>query len=100
MSHGEGVAVGMVAASRLAHKLGMLDRESVDRIVKLIARVGLPTSAPSFDISAVIEAMKFDKKVHGGKLRLILPDRIGHVIIRDDVPIDAVREALSSIQGS
>jgi len=77
----------------------MLDESSVSRIVDLIDRAGLPTDGAPADSNAVIEAMKFDKKVHGGKLRLILPDRIGHVVIRDDVPIDAVRQALASVQG-
>jgi 3-dehydroquinate synthase len=99
MSHGEAVGLGMVAAAILAQKLGMLDEASLRRIVELIRRAGLPTSGAPSDINATIDAMKFDKKVHGGKLRLILPDRIGHVVIRDDVPIDAVREALLSVQG-
>ena len=88
-----------VAASRLANKLGMLDEASTVRIIELIRRVALPTSGAPADTNAMLESMKFDKKVHGGKLRLILPDRIGHVVIRDDVPIDAVREALISVQG-
>ena len=99
ISHGEAVAIGMVAASRLAQKLNMLDAASVARIVELIGRAGLPISAELSDTDALLEAMKFDKKVHGGKLRLILPNRIGNVIIRDDVPLDAVREALISVQG-
>jgi 3-dehydroquinate synthase len=99
MSHGEAVGVGMVAASRLAQKLGTLDEASVGRIVTLIQRAGLPTGGAPDDTNALLEAMKFDKKVHGGKLRVILPQHIGHVEIRDDVPIEAVREALVSVQG-
>src|SRR5262249_30578605 len=66
MSHGEAVGVGMVAASRLAYRLGMLDEGSVTRIAELIERAGLPVSGAPSDTNAVIEAMKFDKKVHGG----------------------------------
>jgi 3-dehydroquinate synthase len=99
MSHGEAVGLGMVAASRLAQKLGMIDQSSTARITDLIKRAGLPTCGAPPDTNAVLESMKFDKKVHGGKLRLILPDRIGHVVIRDDVQIEAVREALQSVQG-
>jgi 3-dehydroquinate synthase len=99
MSHGEAVGLGMVAASRLANKLGMLDEASTVRIIELIKRAGLPTSGAPAETNAMLESMKFDKKVHGGKLRLVLPDRIGHVVIRDDVPIDGVREALISVQG-
>jgi 3-dehydroquinate synthetase len=37
--------------------------------------------------------MAFDKKVSESKIRFILPDRIGHVVIRNDVPMAAVVEA-------
>jgi 3-dehydroquinate synthetase len=43
--------------------------------------------------------MFFDKKVAGGKLRLILPQRIGSVVIRDDVAIEAVTDAVDSLRG-
>ena len=43
--------------------------------------------------------MTHDKKVASGKLRFVLPDRIGHVVIRDDVPLALVREAVDSLRG-
>ena len=43
--------------------------------------------------------MAFDKKVKGGQIRFVLPDRIGHVVIRDDVPPELVREAVESLRG-
>jgi 3-dehydroquinate synthase len=43
--------------------------------------------------------MAFDKKVKSGKLRFVLPDRIGHVVVRDDVPVDLVRRAVVAIGG-
>jgi len=42
--------------------------------------------------------MHFDKKVKSGRVRFILPDRIGHVVIRDDVPESLVREAVESLR--
>ena len=98
-SHGESIALGMVAASRAAMKLGMLDEPSVTRIIKLIAAAGLPISGMTLDIREVFAAMHFDKKVKAGKIRFVLPDRIGHVVIRDDVPSDVVRGALESLRG-
>jgi 3-dehydroquinate synthase len=88
----------MVAASRAAMKLGMLDEASVQRIVKLIAAAGLPTGGMKLDVGQVFQTMHFDKKVKSGKLRFVLPDRIGHVVIRDDVPNDVVREVLESLR--
>ena len=97
--HGAAVALGMVAACTLAVDLGLLDPVSCDRVVKLIARAGLPTGGAPLDVDAVVTAMAYDKKVEGGRVRLVLPDRIGHVIVRDDVPRGAVAAAVRRIVG-
>ncbi|MGP0074303.1 MAG: 3-dehydroquinate synthase, partial [Bryobacteraceae bacterium] len=44
--HGEAVAVGMVAEARLATRLGWIGTDAVDRLIRLLKRFGLPTSAP------------------------------------------------------
>lgn len=98
-SHGECVALGMVAASRLAQELGMIDAASVKRIEALINAAGLPTGGLQLGADEVVNAMFFDKKVAGGKLRLILPERIGRVTIRNDVPLEAVKDAVESLRG-
>ena len=96
-SHGESVALGMAAASQLAVDLGMLDDASRKRIVAVIEMAGLPARGLKLDVGAVVDAMAYDKKAKSGQLRFVLPDRIGHVVIRHDVPIDAVRRAVESI---
>jgi 3-dehydroquinate synthase len=98
-SHGECVALGMIAASRLARELGMIDEASTMRIEALVKAAGLPAAGLALGTDEVVNAMFFDKKVAGGKLRLILPERIGSVVIRDDVPMEAVREAVESLRG-
>ena len=97
-AHGECVALGMIAASRMAAKLNMLDPASVDRITRCIAAAGLPTGEMKLPIEQVIDAMAYDKKVKNGKIRFVLPDRIGHVVIRDDAPMNLVREAVESLK--
>ena len=97
-SHGESVALGMSAASQLAVDLGMLDEPSRRRIVALIESAGLPARGLRMDTDAVVDAMAFDKKVKDGKLRFVLPDRIGHVVVRDDVPVAAVKRAVKAIR--
>ena len=98
LAHGECVALGMIAAAHLSNRLGMLDDGSVGRIINLINRAGLPTNATQ-NIDDVMKTMYFDKKVRSGKIRFVLPDRIGHVVIRDDVPDDLVRWALETLKG-
>ena len=64
----------------------------------LIQKAGLPTSGLKLPLDEVMKAMLFDKKVKAGKIRFILPDRIGHVVIRDDIPENLVRDALESLR--
>jgi 3-dehydroquinate synthase len=97
-SHGECVALGMVAASRMAVDLGMLDENSCRRIIEVIRNTGLPTNGLKLARKDVVDAMIFDKKVRAGKVRFVLPDRIGHVVIRDDIPVEKIVAAVESLR--
>jgi 3-dehydroquinate synthase len=96
-SHGECVALGMVAAAYTAQQLGLLNEPSRHRIINTISKAGLPTAGLKLDVKDLIDAMAFDKKIKAGKLRFILPDGIGKAVIRDDVPIELVKEALEQL---
>jgi len=97
-SHGQAIALGTIAASRLAASLRMLDQPSVDRIVSIFAAASLPTSGLTLDPDAIIDTMAFDKKMRAGRIRFVLPTSIGSVTIRDDVPTDLIRRALESLK--
>jgi 3-dehydroquinate synthase len=95
--HGEAVAVGMAAESRLAQRLGWIGPEISDRLVRLLVRFGLPTKATGLDPDRLIAAMSLDKKNHRGRLRFVLPRSIGKVELTDtpsETDIRAVLEAL------
>lgn len=77
--HGEAVAWGMLAAARLAMANGMFSTEDGKRITKLIARVGPLPPWPPVTPARLIAAMQSDKKTRGGRLRFVLPTRIGKV---------------------
>jgi 3-dehydroquinate synthase len=98
-SHGECVALGMAAACFMAVRLKMIDESQRKRVVGVIEKAGLPTRGLKLDTAAVVGAMSLDKKVKSGRLRFILPDKIGHVTIRDDVPPDLVTAAVESLKG-
>jgi 3-dehydroquinate synthase len=95
--HGEAVAVGMVAEGRLAHRLGWLGADQVDRLIQLLERFGLPTRAPSLDPERLLEAMGRDKKNRRGKIRFVLPRRIGEVELTDAPAELDVRAALAEL---
>jgi len=79
VKHGEGVAMGMVAASRLAVELGLLHEADVKRQVALLESFGLPTRLPELDSGDILEVMAGDKKVVGGEIYFVLPKKIGSV---------------------
>jgi 3-dehydroquinate synthase len=96
-NHGEAVAIGMVAVARIAERLHLISREAVERIVNLLDKVGLPTEIRSIPADEIISALMVDKKVKGGKVRFVLPEKIGRVVVKDNVPAKVVREALEEI---
>jgi 3-dehydroquinate synthase len=87
--HGEAVAIGMVCASRLAERRKLIDARVTARQAALLTALGLPTRwAGSTALSAddVLDRMRLDKKTAAGKLRFVLPTRLGHVELFADVP--------------
>ena len=92
--HGEAVAVGMVLESRIAARLGWVDANLGDRLAGLLARFGLPIEAPGLDVDSMILAMGLDKKNRGGKIRFVLPRRIGQVELAEPPEAD-VRTVLA-----
>lgn len=92
--HGEAVAAGMVLAARLSERLGLIEREVVERTVSILARAHLPTAAPALGATRYLELMGHDKKVEGGKLRLVLLKSMGEAFVADDVPHDALAAVL------
>jgi len=83
--HGEAVAIGMVVAARLAVQLGLADARVAARIHDLVYQAGLPDQLPPYPPSALLRAMRQDKKVRDQRIHFVLPDRIGHVSVQ---PVD------------
>jgi len=83
--HGEAVAIGMVAAARLACRRGVFQQRDVDRLIALLKVFRLPTRFPKLDPGSVLSVMERDKKVVGEQIFFILPEKIGSVqIVRVD----------------
>jgi 3-dehydroquinate synthase len=99
VNHGEAVAIGMVAAGKIAEGLNMWDKGSQSRHIALIQKAGLTTKLPSgIDINAIVDALQTDKKVKAGKVRFVLPTQIGVVEITDQVPTDIISQVLQEMQ--
>ena len=94
--HGEAVAIGMLCASRLAEALERVDSPFTRRQHNLLVALGLPVDLPDLDHQQLLAAMQRDKKTEQGRLRFVLPTRMGHVELVDGVQPDQVLAALSA----
>jgi 3-dehydroquinate synthase len=93
--HGEAVAAGMVCASRLAERRGFIEHAVTERQRELLQELGLPTAPEPWPIDDLLTVMRLDKKAQAGRLRFILPRRLGEVALCDDISDSEVREVLS-----
>ncbi|MBV9124071.1 MAG: 3-dehydroquinate synthase [Planctomycetes bacterium] len=98
--HGEAVAAGMVCASRLAERRGLIPAELTQRQRELLTRFGLPTAPAAWPVRDLVAVMHSDKKTLGGRLRFLLPRRLGEVALCDDVPEAEVEQVLEEMIGS
>ena len=97
--HGEAVALGMVAAAGVAVDTGRCGAEVQSQLTRLLDRIGLPTSCTDLaPTPQLIETMRMDKKVADGRIRLVLPDRLGNVSVVADVPEKAIAAAWGALK--
>lgn len=96
--HGEAVAAGMVCASMLAERLGRISPEITERQRRLLEAFQLPVRPLNWAVDELLNVMYRDKKAQAGRLRFVLPDRLGHVELLSGVETDLVRETLSRAQ--
>jgi shikimate kinase/3-dehydroquinate synthase len=84
--HGEAVAIGMMGAARLSHRLKLLSEKAVERHKAILQKFGLSIDCSGVPLADVLAAMELDKKVRGKAIRWVLLEDIGQVVIRSDVP--------------
>lgn len=89
-SHGEAVAVGIICAARKAEELGLAEKVPLpggksellsEKLRADFAACGLPTQLPCLE-SELEPAIHKDKKAEDGKIRFVLPVKIGKVVIK------------------
>ena len=92
--HGEAVAAGAMMAAELSRMRGWLTDADVARIEAIHRAAGLPVRGPALPIGQYLELMAHDKKVEGGRLRLVLLEGIGRAVIDGDSPRPSIEAAI------
>lgn len=98
IEHGGAVAIGMVAAATISKRMGMLDNSEFKRLKGVIKELGLPTEIAGHKAPEILQAMKHDKKIVAGRIRFILPRRMGEAFLSDEVDLSLVEQVLTGQQ--
>ena len=93
-SHGDGVAIGMVLATKLSELMGMVSGDDTSRIIKLLEAGSLPVSLPDLDSDQIINVMLKDKKVKDRKIQLVLLKKMGEAYLTSDYPEKKLNQLL------
>ena len=94
--HGEAVAHGLRAASRIGAAVGVTPPERATRIERLLDALGLATEPLPYSLEAVLGHLATDKKHKAGRLRWVIPTADG-VVVRDDVDPATVEQAAAGL---
>ncbi len=93
--HGEAIAWGMLASTRLAELIDMLPASDASAIRKVICRFGPLPRANDLNPDRLIERLAGDKKTLQGKVHFVLPLSIGQVKVVSGIPNAAIRQAIT-----
>ena len=85
---------GMRSAARIAEIMGLLSGNHREIINDAIKEVGRIPTAKNLAMRDIILAMMRDKKAEAGSIAFVLPVEVGTVVIRTDVDLSAIRQAL------
>jgi 3-dehydroquinate synthase len=94
--HGEAIGAGLLMAATMSHECGMVEAVQVDRLRRLLQRVGLPVKIEGVTPEVALEHMRIDKKVQGGRIRLVLLRSIGDSFVTADYSEEALQRTLSA----
>ncbi len=97
ISHGEAVLLGMLAESKIALSLKMLNKEEFLRIEGLIAKFNLSDKLKNIDLKRLLQFIGSDKKAASGRIRFVLPRKIGEVKIVEDIESSVIESAVKYV---
>jgi 3-dehydroquinate synthase len=99
ITHGEGVALGMIAAARLSEKMGYLEGNETKRIEALIRSAGLPGKIPEYFVGdSIIPLLQMDKKKKGDIIHFVLLKKIGMPFINGNIEPKLITAVLEEMK--
>jgi 3-dehydroquinate synthase len=99
LKHGEAVGVGMLAATEISRRLGILKPEIAERIDDAILAIGPLRGMGGVDIPSVLDSLSNDKKKIGGQLQWVLIEDLGKPLIVKGSEVSAriIKSAITKV---
>ncbi len=96
-THGECVGLGMAAAAKIAAGRGLIEQRELDDIIAVLTEYGFRTRMALPAANVIYRYMQQDKKKADGRLKFVLPTRIGAVTQVRDVTDAEIYDAIAFI---
>lgn len=94
ISHGYAVATGIAIAARSGAALGICSQETARRIEEILTNFGFSLHT-QYSAELLLDAALSDKKRSGSSVQLIVPEKIGHCLIRS-IPVEELKSFLEA----
>ena len=98
--HGEAVAIGIVMANKLAVSLELMSESQAQRVEDLLKKYDLPVNYEVKSAESFYNTFFLDKKSSDTAITFILPQGLGGVIMRDDIPKELLVKILEDFGNS
>jgi 3-dehydroquinate synthase len=99
ISHGEGVALGMIAAARISEKMRYLDAAQLRRIEEIIMAAGLPGKIPqNFSADGIISRLAMDKKKKDDVVNFVLLKKIGMPFVHGGIENKLIGDVIEEMK--
>ncbi|MCK5140131.1 MAG: 3-dehydroquinate synthase [Nanoarchaeota archaeon] len=98
IKHGNAVALGMLAETKISEEIGMINSFESKKIINLVKKAGFDEKLGDIEIGKIIENTGYDKKNIGGRVKYVLPRKVGKADIDVEVNEEIVAKVLGEMQ--
>lgn len=95
LSHGVAVSIGMVLASKLSFKKGLISEDELSSIINLLNDFELPTKF-TFDKSKILNDIGLDKKREADSIHFVLLKGIGDSVVKK-ISLEALKKEINDL---
>jgi len=98
IKHGEAVVAGIICALFLSNKVGLLEKNQLDKFLTLPLKINVPDSLKKLNVKRMYEVMKADKKNRGDEIKFVLVTDLGKILIDVSASKKDVFESIGKMQ--